>query len=97
MNLYLVHCGYYDPSVGSGVYEIHTNFMVAAETPVGAKARAKELSEFKKHRMHVDGVQEIQVVDGFKINLQSDKKLAGETVIKSFRHNELSSRPPPNS
>ena len=64
MKLYLVHCGYYDPNVGSGVYEIHTNLMVAAQDPMGAKLRAKELAEFKKHHMHVDGVQEIQMVDG---------------------------------
>lgn len=97
MRLYLVHCGYYDPEVGSGVYEIHTNFMVAAPDPQCAKARAKELPEFRKHRMHVDGVQEIRAVDGFKVELEKDQALEGRTVINSFKHSDLSNRTPPNA
>jgi len=46
--LYMVHCGYYDPSVGQGLFENHTNFFVCAEDFEDARAQARENAEFKR-------------------------------------------------
>ena len=62
MNLYLVHCGYYDNEISSGIYEFHVNFMVAAMSFEDARAKAKEIPEFRAKKMHVDGLQEIAAV-----------------------------------
>jgi hypothetical protein len=85
MRLYLVHCGYYDKSVGDGIYELHTNFFVVAENPEEAKAHAKQLAEYKRCKMHVDGLQEIEAVEGYRIKPVEDKKLAGETILRNVK------------
>ena len=36
MNLYMVHVGYYDPSIGEGLYEVHMNFFTVAKNPKNA-------------------------------------------------------------
>jgi hypothetical protein len=89
VKLFLVHCGHYDVEVGDGIFEFHTNFLVAAEDFQGARARAKELPPFKSKRMHVDGIQEIEAVDGFRVELIPDSALHGESIVKSHRHRDL--------
>ncbi len=89
MKLYLVHCGFYDSEVCDGVYESHANFFVCASTFEEAKIKAKSLPEFKGKRMHVDGLQEIQSVDGFKLHLEYDEALQGKTSIINFKHRDL--------
>ncbi len=37
MNLYLVHCGFYDNEVSSNVYEFHVNLFTAALNQEEAK------------------------------------------------------------
>ena len=68
MKLFLIHCGYYDQS-SQGIFESHTNFFVAASDTESARKRAKQLDEYKERRMHIDGVVEINSVDGFTVNL----------------------------
>ena len=50
MNLYMVHVGYYDPSVGEGIYEHHMNFFIVAENPKQAKKKVLELKEFQSDK-----------------------------------------------
>ena len=52
MNLYMVHVGFYDPSVGEGLYESHMNFFVAAADV--KEAKTKTLVRY------VDGDNDIQ-------------------------------------
>lgn len=94
MKLFLVHCGFYDAEVGDGVYESHVNFFVAAETFDEAKEKAKLHPTFKGRRMHVDGLQEIEAVDGFRVGLSPDQNLKGESRVLSRRHRDLSPAPP---
>ncbi|RYZ73920.1 MAG: hypothetical protein EOP09_01185 [Proteobacteria bacterium] len=84
MKLYLVHCGFYDSIAGDGIYELHTNLFVLAESFEEAKEKAKLLPEFKSRKMHVDGMQEIVQVDGREITF-GNKKTDQKTVINSKR------------
>lgn len=94
MKLYLVHCGFYDPAVCDGLYESHVNFFVAAESFEEARVKAKKLPEFQSKRMHVDGLQEIQAVDGFQIKLETDLSLENKTLIVNHKHRDLAPKPP---
>ena len=69
MKLYLVHVGFYDPSIMEGLYEQHANFFVVAENVTDAKKNARENSMYKKKKMHIDGIQELNIIDGYRINL----------------------------
>lgn len=90
MKLYLVHCGFYDPALADGIYESHTNFFVAASSFEDARVRVKEVEGFKERKMHVDGVQEINVVNGHRVTLTRDSLLAEtETQVMSSRHRDL--------
>lgn len=89
MKLFLVHCGYYDSEVCDGLYEGHVNYFIAAESFEEAKVKAKTLEEFKHKKMHVDGMQEIQVVNGHAIHLEYDKSYLDQTKIINFKHREL--------
>jgi hypothetical protein len=48
----------------------------------------KTLAEFKRLRMHVDGVQKIEAVDGARIECRADETLAGKTLIESLRYQQ---------
>lgn len=93
MKLYLVHCGFYDNEVCDGLYESHVNFFVSAESFEDARLKAKNLPEFKAKRMHVDGLQEIQAVDGFKVHLEHNVSLNNQTQIVNFKHRDLAPKP----
>jgi hypothetical protein len=95
MKLYLVHCGFYDNELCDGVYEGHVSFFVVAEGFEDARARAKQLPEFKARRMHVDGLQEIAAVGGYRLTLEADRSLQGKTVLTSDRHRDLASKTQP--
>lgn len=97
LKLYLVHCGFYDPELQDGIYESHVNFPVAAASFEDARARAKLHPDFQKKRMHVDGLQEIQAVNGFRINLENDPSLAEQTLVISNRHRDLAPKPAPQA
>lgn len=93
--LYLVHCGFYDSELCDGLYESHANFFVAAPSFEEAKKKAKELAEFKNKKMHIDGMQEIQAVDGFSVSLSEDAQLAGRTSIVNYKYHQLAAKPLP--
>jgi len=73
MSLFLVHAGFYDENVSGGFYESHTNYFVVAEDVKNAKSKAKEIPEYKKKKMHIDGIKELDAVDGYKIVLQKNE------------------------
>jgi len=88
-HLYLAHCGFYDTAIGDGVYEIHTNFFVCANSFDDAKLKTKQLPKFKEKRMHIDGLQEIQMVDGYKITVEYDGTSKSQTIIPNNRYRQL--------
>jgi hypothetical protein len=89
LKLYLVHCGFYDSSVCDGLYESHANYFLVATSVEEARLKAKQLPEYQARRMHIDGVQEIQSVDGYDVQLQLNSALAGKTVVINTKHREL--------
>lgn len=95
--LYLVHCGFYDLEVLDGVYESHVNFLVPAISFEEARAKVKLEPDFQKKKMHVDGLQEIEAVRGFRISLQEDPRLEGKSLITSNRHRDLAPKPAPQA
>ncbi len=94
MKLYMVHCGYYDQDVCEGVYEQHVNYFVVANSFDEAKLKAKQLPEFKSKRMHVDGMKEIQAVDGCEVTLSVSPALQGKSVIITEKYRELGTPKP---
>ena len=88
-HLFLVHCGFYDSELGDGIYESHTNFFVVADSFESARSKIKENQQFKLKRMHVDGIQQIEAVDGFRLNLNEDPGLLGRSEVISHKHREL--------
>ncbi len=89
MHLFLVHLGYYD-DLSAGVFESHTNLFVVADDWEDARAKAKALPVVVEKRMHIDGLQKIEKVDGYRISLQEE---AGENQINSFHFRELGKKP----
>ncbi|MBS1984793.1 MAG: DUF1543 domain-containing protein [Bdellovibrionales bacterium] len=87
--LYLVHCGFYDTEVSDGLYESHTNFFVAANSFEEARIQAKQLPEFQRKRMHVDGLQEVQAVNGQRVQLTPDASLGEQTIVVNHKHHDL--------
>ena len=79
----MIHVGFYDPSVGEGIYESHMNFFVAAQDAKDAKTKTLEISEYKDKKMHIDGIKEISNVDGYKIILEKNYQ-EGEGQILSY-------------
>tara|TARA_A100001037_G_scaffold264983_1_gene256173 strand:- start:185 stop:403 length:219 start_codon:yes stop_codon:yes gene_type:complete len=69
MKLFQVHTGFYDPNISAGFYEGHTNIFVCARDEKEAREKVKEKEEYKKFKMHIDGVQEMDTVEGYKIKL----------------------------
>ena len=53
MKLFMVHVGFYDPSLGEGIYESHINYFVVAKDPHEAKQKTLKLKEFKNMKMHL--------------------------------------------
>ena len=82
MRLFLVHAGFYDGNVSGGFYESHTNYFVVAQDVKDAKSKAKEIPEYKDKKMHIDGIKEIDAVDGYKIVLQKNEDGNLSTDIK---------------
>ena len=86
MKLYLVHTGYYDKSTGGGFYEQHTNIFIVAKSPYEAREKVKQHNEFVEKKMHIDGIKEIENVDGYNVLLQ--KSVDGEK-INTFNHYQV--------
>ena len=69
MKLFQVHTGFYDLNISGGFYEGHTNIFVCAINEKDARRIVKKKEEYKKFKMHIDGIQEINEVDNYKIKL----------------------------
>lgn len=93
MRLFLVHCGFYDADLCDGLYESHVNFFVVAENASDARSIAKKLPQFASKKMHVDGLQEIHSVDGYRISLEHDSTLNEQTQITNHKHRDLAPKP----
>ena len=83
MKLYLVHAGFYNSEIMGGLYEQHSNYFVVAKNLKEAKIKARKNLSFKKNKMHIDGIQEINAVDGYRINLVNDN-LIDDMVIYNY-------------
>ena len=83
MKLYLIHVGFYDPNIMDGLYEQHVNYFVVAENIKDAKKKALQNSIYKKKKMHIDGIQELNIIDGYRINLIWDDS-SDDTVNYSY-------------
>ncbi len=94
LSLYLVHCGFYDLEVCDGVYESHVCFMIAASSFEDARARVKLEEGFRRKKMHVDGMQQVSAVQGYRVVLAPDSALEGRSELVSSRHRELAPPPP---
>jgi len=89
MNLYMVHVGYYDPSIGEGLYEVHMNFFTAAEDSKKAKENVLNLKEFQDKKMHIDGIKELSYVDGYSISLKEGENSKGGEILGYDESKEL--------
>ncbi len=87
--LFLIHCGYYDTSLCEGAFESHINFYIVAQNIEEAKEKAKSTPFFKERKMHIDGIQQLEAIDGFRIELKEDKKLNGESIIHQNNYRQL--------
>lgn len=85
MKLFIVHAGYYDSEIG--IYELHTNFLVAADTVSDVKKIIKEKDIFKKKKMHIDAVQEIEIVDGYRVTLIEDQ--LGTSKLNNYDYTQI--------
>jgi hypothetical protein len=67
MKLFIVHTGYYDNEIG--IYELHTNFIVAANDIREVKNVMQKKEIFVAKNMHIDAIQEIEIINGYKVEL----------------------------
>ena len=86
MKLYLVHTGYYDKSFGDGFYEQHTNIFIVAETPYNAREKVKNHQDFIDKKMHIDGIKEIENIDGYDIKVEQNEN---EHKINIYNHYQV--------
>ena len=93
MKLFLVHCGFYDEKMGDGLYESHMNFFVVADDFADARVQAKKLPEFQESKMHVDGLQLIEAVSGFKIELKYEAHLNDKSILSVQKHRDFATKP----
>ncbi len=89
MKLFLVHCGFYDSEVAGGIYESHVNYFVVARDFDEAKSKIKENADFKTKKMHIDGLQQVDAVDGYRVTCESESALAGQSVLVNYKHRQL--------
>ena len=73
MKLFLIHVGFYDLENMEGLYEQHSNYFVVADNINEAKNKARKKTIYKKKKMHIDSIQELNIIDGFRIKLVLDK------------------------
>ncbi|MBC7658129.1 MAG: DUF1543 domain-containing protein [Chitinophagaceae bacterium] len=86
MKLYIVHCGFYDASDAAAIYENHANHYIVADDFEDAKRQVKALTSFKKKHMHIDGIQEVVAVNGYRLELIKDPNLEGKTQLYNLKY-----------
>ena len=86
MKLYIVHTGFYDKNIDDGFYEQHSNIILVASCAYDAKEMVKQNPDFIAKNMHIDGIKEIEVLDGYKLVMEptndSDK-------INNYNHTQV--------
>lgn len=87
MKLFLIICGFYPEDPVHHAYEQHEQFLLTAENIQEAHQKVKSLPPFRDKKMHVDGIMEIQQVEGYRIVLEPTG--SGETVVLSFNYDDL--------
>jgi len=85
MKLFIVHAGYYDSEIG--IYELHTNFFVAAHDINWVKKEMSQKEIFRRKNMHIDAIQEIECVDGYRVLLTKDQH--ADTKLTSYDYTQI--------
>ena len=86
MKLYLIHIGFYDPELMDGLYEQHGNIFVVADNVKEAKILVRKNPIFKHKKMHIDGIKEVNTVDGYQVTLVKD---TGNNKSVSYSYDEV--------
>ena len=86
MKLYLIHTGYYDKDFGEGFYEQHSNIIIVADSVQAAKEKVRSNTEYVDKKMHIDGIKEIENIDGYKIKLHKTNE---KEKITNFNHHQV--------
>ncbi len=86
MKLYLIHTGYYDKNIGDGFYEQHSNIFITAKDAFSAREKVKKNKEYMIKKMHIDGIKEIENIDGYDIIL---KKNQNKEKITNYNHYQV--------
>ncbi|MEO5667649.1 MAG: DUF1543 domain-containing protein [Bdellovibrionota bacterium] len=92
-HLYLVHVGYYDQGLGNGLYESHSNMLVAAENFEDARTQAKDIGLKHGQRVHIDGMMRVEGVAGHRVDLVADASLENSDRFVSNKDRELAPKP----
>jgi len=88
MNLFLVHTGFYDENNSDGFYEQHSNILVVANNVFEAKENVKKNNHFIDKNMHIDGIKQINVIDGYRIKpIKTNSKQ--KKHIDTFTHRQV--------
>ena len=74
---------YYNSEIRGSLYAQHTNYFVIAESVAFAKKKAIEIPEYQKNKMHIDGIQELNIVEGYGIKLVKDNS-KNDMVIYNY-------------
>ena len=88
MTLFLIHCGYYDEEIYDGIYEFHINIPVIAQDLEMAKKKVRAIPLFIAKKMHIDGIQKIEGVDGYALEWVKTKDMDTSSVL-NIRHRDL--------
>ncbi len=88
MKLYFIHCGFYDEEISDGIYEFHVNIPVVADCIEEAKKKVRLAPHFKEKKMHIDGIQEIEAVEGYSIAFVKNSK-SSESSVNNIRYRDL--------
>ena len=88
MKLFLIHCGFYDEEISEGIYEFHINIPVVAESLEAAKSKVRLNPIFKRKKMHIDGIEEITMVEGHRVQMISEGATE-TTVVQHHLHRDL--------
>ena len=86
MKLFLIHTGYYDKNIGDGFYEQHSNIFITAKDAFSAREKVKKNKEYMTKKMHIDGIKEIENIDGYDIKLIDSNK---ETKVNTYNHYQV--------
>ena len=91
MKLYIAHVGFSDHELG--IHELHSNIFVVAADVNSAKEAVKNKEIYIRKKMHIDGIEELCQIDGYKIILEKSdkpisKKISDDDDIISLEYSE---------